>query len=599
MVRTPVRTKIERLNKYNFISLFVLILVFEGRAQSTLIPIGSDQEFIIDRMCLQYGTPDFFHRNIKPYYRNEIMQVLAYWDSLKVITSLDDAYLTYLCDENDEWTWKQNNNSLNKPSYPDSLNRFDFLYQDTTRSVMVYRQNENPILKYFYKSPAHLIAVNNKDFYLRLNPIINLQGGKEINSKENIISNQRGLDFRMGIDDKIYAQTTILENQFSFPAFYRKKIERHHAIPGAGLYKFLTTSTLYKPSGYDYFISNAQFGIRVSKHFHLQLGHGNNFIGDGLRSLYLSDYAQEYFYLKLNTTVWKLQYQNIFAELSANTFNNTQGNILLPKKYMAAHTLQLQILPAWHIGVFESVIFHRNDHFEFQYLNPVIIYRSVEGSLGSPDNVMLGINTSLDLYHSVSVYGQLLIDEFVRKEAFNNTGWWGNKFGGQLGIKYINALGISRLDLQAEYNSARPYTYSHADSTANYTHQLTPLAHPLGANFKEWIFKARYQPSFKWNLSAYLLHYAFGDDPNTNTSYGGDINKSYNLRITDFGNFTTQGDLKKIMHLGCTVSYQLFHNYYLDLNTYYRKDYKHPTDVTKYIGGGVRINWWRKDLNNL
>jgi hypothetical protein len=233
----------------------------------------------------------------------------------------------------------------------------------------------------------------------------------------------------MGLDDKIYVQSTILENQFSFPSFYRDKIERHHAVPGAGHYKYITNSSLYKPLGYDFFISNAQFGFKVSKHVHVQLGHGSNVIGDGIRSLFLSDYAQEYFYLKLNTTVWKLQYQNIFAELSANTFNNTQGNVLLPKKYMAAHTLQLQILPKWHVGVFESVVFHRNDHFEFQYLNPVIIYRSVEGSIGSPDNVMLGINTNLDLFHHISIYGQLLIDEFVRKEAFNNTGWWGNKFG--------------------------------------------------------------------------------------------------------------------------------------------------------------------------
>jgi hypothetical protein len=63
--------------------------------------------------------------------------------------------------------------------------------------------------------------------------------------------------------------------------------------------------------------------------------------------------------------------------------------------------------------------------------------------------------------------------------------------------------------------------------------------------------------------------------------------------------FTTQGVLKKIIHIGGTLSYQVFHNYYLDLNTYYRKDLKHPADVTKYIGGGLRINWWRKDLNNL
>jgi hypothetical protein len=59
--------------------------------------------------------------------------------------------------------------------------------------------------------------------------------------------------------------------------------------------------------------------------------------------------------------------------------------------------------------------------------------------------------------------------------------------GLQLGAKYINALGIKNLDLQLEYNRVRPFTYSHRDSVANYTHYNQPMAHPLGANFSETI----------------------------------------------------------------------------------------------------------------
>ena len=56
--------------------------------------------------------------------------------------------------------------------------------------------------------------------------------------------------------------------------------------------------------------------------------------------------------------------------------------------------------------------------------------------------------------------------------------------GIQLGAKYIDAFGIKNLDLQLEYNRVRPFTYSHRDSVANYTHYNQPLAHPLGANFR-------------------------------------------------------------------------------------------------------------------
>ncbi len=96
------------------------------------------------------------------------------------------------------------------------------------------------------------------------------------------------------------------------------------------------------------------------------------------------------------------------------------------------------------------------------------------------------------------VYGQFLLDEFVLSEIKKNNGCWVNKWGIQLGAKYIDAFGIKNLDLQVEMNRVRPFTYSHSDSVANYTHYNQPLAHPLGANFQEFIGIARYQPAPKW-----------------------------------------------------------------------------------------------------
>ena len=95
------------------------------------------------------------------------------------------------------------------------------------------------------------------------------------------------------------------------------------------------------------------------------------------------------------------------------------------------------------------------------------------------------------------MYGQLLLDEFKLSEVRAGDGWWGNKFGFQLGGKYIDAFNIKNLDLQLEHNRVRPFTYSHGDSVANYTHYNMPLAHPLGANFQEVIGIARYQPAPK------------------------------------------------------------------------------------------------------
>lgn len=572
------------------LSLFWICYVVNGYivAQSTILPIGSDQEYYIERMCIRYGAPDYFQRNIKPYFRNDAIDLLKYWDSLGVLLQEDESFIKYLCDENNEWAWK----------YIKEREATDSNYTDFRSSPVQYHTSQRSLLHYFYKTPANLLEVNKNDFYLRLNPLFNFQYGKEFTQSENILSNQRGAELRIGLDTKIYAQTSILENQFSYPKFFRDKISKFNAIPGAGFFKLLTRSSVLKPVGYDYFLSNAQIGFKISNHFHVQFGHGTNFIGDGIRSAFLCDYANNNLYLKLNARVWKFQYQSMFSELIARNYSSASpvGNELTPKKYSASHTLQAQLFKSWNVGIFETVLFHRKDHFEFQYLNPVIIYRSIEGSIGSPDNVMLGINTRYDLKKNISFYGQMLIDEFIFSEVFSSKGNWANKFSFQAGIKYLNAFQINRLDIQAEYNTARPYTYTHFDSTANYSHHTTPLAHPLGANFKEFIFKAKYQPSVRWSAQAYIMNYRYGDDPSENTNYGANIFKSYTTRIADYGIKTLQGTLRRVHHMGATFSYQLFHNYFIDLTAYYRRDSSIPNEKATYIGGGLRVNMWRRDL---
>jgi hypothetical protein len=106
------------------------------------------------------------------------------------------------------------------------------------------------------------------------------------------------------------------------------------------------------------------------------------------------------------------------------------------------------------------------------------------------------------MHLSVSSFTDNLLDEFILSKVRNSPTNWVNKFGIQLGGKYIDAFGIKNLDLQLEMNRVRPFTYAHYDTINNYTHYNQPLAHPLGANFQELIGIARYQPFPKWNIYA-------------------------------------------------------------------------------------------------
>ena len=320
-------------------------------------------------------------------------------------------------------------------------------------------------------------------------------------------------------------------------------------------------------------MSQGYIGINATKFIGIQFGHGRHFIGDGHRSLLLSDFANNYFYLKLNTRIWKINYQNIFAELTQDHANI--ANDVFKKKYMATHYLSVNVLKNLNIGLFESVIFARDNAFEVQYLNPLILYRTVEQMLGSPDNVIMGMNWRWDFLNRFSLYGQVLLDEFVFSKVFARkgdpeAGWWANKQGIQAGLKYIDVAGLKGLDLQLEFNTVRPYTYSFRDSTANYTHYNQPLAHPMGANFRELIGIVRYQPIRALHFRGQLNLATYGLDT-LGSNWGGNIHQPYTTYEREFGNVTAQGVKTNLLMGQFTASYMVFHNFFVDLNAIYRK----------------------------
>jgi hypothetical protein len=89
-----------------------------------------------------------------------------------------------------------------------------------------------------------------------------------------------------------------------------------------------------------------------------------------------------------------------------------------------------------------------------------------------------------------------------------------NKYGAQVGVKYIDILGIKHLDFQGEYNMARPYTYSHSKTGLSYSHYNQALAHPLGANFSELTSTLRAQPFSKLQLVSRAIFANYGEDSN-------------------------------------------------------------------------------------
>jgi hypothetical protein len=192
-----------------------------------------------------------------------------------------------------------------------------------------------------------------------------------------------------------------------------------------------------------------------------------------------------------------------------------------------------------------------------------------------------------------------MLDEFKLSELRNNRGWWANKFAWQLGAKYIDAFNVKNLDLQLEANRVRPFTYSHRDSVANYTHYNQPLAHPLGANFQEVIGMARFQPAPKWLIHAKAIYYMQGRDT-------GNISNGANIflpsvppyRKDEYGFQVGSGERTKVAYTSLLVSYELRPNLFIEASAVYRKQSGSQVAANTFIGFfGLRWNMHRREFD--
>ena len=547
-------------------------------AQSSFLPQGSSYDHFLDRMqILQQTNPGLNFSSDKPFSRQLVVRMAEMADSLHKAYPYDEYYHLSPVDQT--------------TLYSLLLNNIEWVpgNKDTFAS-------KRPVLNTFYTEKANFYEVTDKDFFLAIDPAIQETQSYETGNKERVFLNSKGLTLRGMIADRLGFSAYLTDNQERGPTFFQQRAVQFKAVPGAGYYQS------FKKDGYDYFDNRASIYFNVWKYFDVQLGYDKNFIGDGYRSLFLSDYAAPYLFGKINTRIWKLNNQVMYTQLVGQHLVN-DSNYLYPKKYGVFHHLSINAFPWLNVGVFENVIFTRSTGFDLSYLNPVAFLVSAQQQNGSPDKTTAGLDFKANVGHTVQFYGQLLIDEFILHQILHySDGYWANKQGIQLGFKYINAFAVKNLDLQFETNIVRPFSYQHDDSIDNYSHYNQPLAHPLGANFAEFIAIARYQPAYKWNLEGKIIYYKQGLD-SAGVNFGSDIFENYNTRPRDYGFQIGSGIPANCLNISGLLSYQWKENLFLELSALYRRysvndptDTYHSSSSTTFTAG-VRINMFRRQYD--
>lgn len=454
-------------------------------------------------------------------------------------------------------------------------------------------RKNNPWLNTFYPYPGEMLFVRKKDFFMALNPVLQWKYGRQRDGRAHIFENRKGLTMRLGIENKIFIDTRIEDLQFARPHYISRYTDRYASSPGFTFYSRYRSSIAPEIRGWDVLDGEASLTLPIGKYAFTRFGYSREFIGNGIQSLLLSDFGGNYLHLDFDLQIWKLRYRYMIAELSGKSARQVSGDRLLPKKFMATHLLQFRLWNQTFLGLFESVVFNRDQQLEWHYLLPVIFFRTVERAIGSPDNVLLGLDFKTTLARRLDVYSQFTLDEFKSSELFGGNHWWGNKWGFQLGAKLYDVAGIQNLNATAEYNTVRPYTYSHRDSLTAYTHYNSPLAHPLGANFREYIGRLDYTPHRRWKFFGLLFHNKQGLDIN-GENYGSDIREPANSRPFNFGVRTLQGNKISVTGLQSGISYMLWHDAWLDFNLGLRRE-----DQNNNIWGSVsfRLNTARTGMS--
>ncbi|HEX8516464.1 MAG TPA: hypothetical protein VF868_09720 [Bacteroidia bacterium] len=389
-------------------------------------------------------------------------------------------------------------------------------------------------------------------------PLLSAQGGYELSSPTRLTNDLAIGGHLLGfIGPKFAFSLKVMAGKQVFNSFQDSIVRQTRVVPGIGPAYRDNTDTFLTRYSYQYY--SGYLSYSPNKIFNIQAGQDKHFWGDGYRSLFLSDVAAPYPFLKITTNVWKLTYVNLYTIMKdASHPSGMKADRL--NKYATLHYLGWNATKRINIGLFESIVWQGSDStrhrgYDVNYLNPIMFFRPAEYSLGSSDNAFLGFSFKVKILKNQQIYGQLLLDEFLLKEVLADTGWWANKQAFQLGFKSFDLFKVKRLNFQTEFNYVRPYTYSHGSVQQNYGHMNEPLAHPLGANFIESasFLNYRYKRLF---IEAKCIYAVYGGD-SAGTDYGKNIFLSYVNRPSDYGNFTGQGFQARLITASLRAAYVL------------------------------------------
>jgi hypothetical protein len=334
------------------------------------------------------------------------------------------------------------------------------------------------------------LQIDSPDFYLYADPLMDFEKGKESPGKEAYV-NTRGFRAGVRIGRKFAIGTTFYENQASFTRALNDYVDSFRIVPGQGRVHNQTTYD------WDYAHSSGYLSFSPVDWLNLQLGQGKNFLGDGYRSLLLSDFSYSYPYLRVTWQTKRLMYSWMLAQTDIYK-TNASDRFVFRYNVLGIHLLSVNVTDWIQLSAIQQSLFYHPDtltRFKLtsDMLNPVMM------PLFSKSNVhsMWGANVKIWLAPGLFVYNQWM---------FDNLGGIGTvRKGVQAGFKYFGCGALNGLFAQGEFNRVEAGVYTNSEKGMDWRHYNQPMAHPYGNHFEEYLANISWQLK-RWQLSGRCVY---------------------------------------------------------------------------------------------
>jgi len=405
---------------------------------------------------------------------------------------------------------------------------------------------------------GHLAQVKNKDYTFAFDYLPDLQIGREFEQSKTLSLNTRGFQAYGTVGHNFFFYTSGYENQGVFANYETDYINKVAMIPGEAYDKSYGKATK------DWSYVTALIGFAPGKAVTIVLGEDKTFIGDGYRSVLLSDYAASYPLLRVTVDLGPhVQYMAMWAYMEdqhAQQFNSFSNN---RRKWAGFHYLDWNITNRASIGFFNAVIAEeatdqgQGHGFDANFIDPIYFSSSIGPKGQAPDHTLFGFNGKYKVLDKTTIYGQFLYDQGATPSGINNS-----RNAWQAGFRGADLFKVKGLNYLFEYNTSTPYTYSNSYPIVGYTQLGEPLADPLGANFREGVGILNYSIG-KFDLEGQVNYARYGLNI-ANINMGKDITLPDNVALPAIVNATTgQGLITSLKYVEGTVAYLLNPKYNL------------------------------------